>query len=134
VRKCVASDLTDVEVARLVGKHPRTIQRWCQDEKLPGAYKAGRSWRIPRRALRGAGLPGTADGEDYVRELSVATRVVEEIAAELRELRELGFWSEPRVRRDWSRTVQDLRRLEQALEGLSSLAGQVPERLQRRPR
>lgn len=43
--------LTDAEAAAELRKHPRTIRRWCQAGRLPGAFKAGRSWRIPRSAL-----------------------------------------------------------------------------------
>jgi excisionase family DNA binding protein len=46
-----AGDLSDLEVARALGKSVRTVQRWCESGKLPGAYKAGRSWRIPRASL-----------------------------------------------------------------------------------
>jgi excisionase family DNA binding protein len=49
-----AGDLSDREVARVLRKSVRTIQRWCQAGKLPGAYHAGRSWRIPRSALDAA--------------------------------------------------------------------------------
>jgi len=126
----VSEHLTDLEAARLLRKHPRTIQRWCQAGKLPGAYKAGRSWRIPPPALRQAGLPsGRKPEEDYVLELRKATAVVGEIAAELEELRQLGLDEEPRRRRDWRRVAQQLARLEQALEGLPELAAKVPERL-----
>jgi len=54
----MARDLADHEVARELGMHPRSIQRRCQAGTLPGAYKAGRSWRIPRSALRGAQRAG----------------------------------------------------------------------------
>jgi excisionase family DNA binding protein len=43
--------LTDVEVAAALRKHPRTIRRWAAAGRFPGAHKAGRSWRIPERAL-----------------------------------------------------------------------------------
>ncbi len=130
----MAEDLTDLEAAHLVRKHPRTLQRWCQVGKLPGAYKAGRSWRIPRSALREAGLGlDSAREEDYVRQLRGARAVLEEIAAELDELRRVGFDREPRQRRDWRRTAQELTRLEQALEGLPGLAAKVPERLLKDP-
>jgi len=46
-----AHDLTDREVARALRKSLRTVQRYCAKGALPGAYKAGRSWRIPRAAL-----------------------------------------------------------------------------------
>jgi Helix-turn-helix domain len=54
-------------MARLLRKDPRTMQRWCRQGKLPGAYKAGRSWRIPPAALREAKLaaalsPTTSSG------------------------------------------------------------------------
>lgn len=68
----MATDLTDGEAAGLLGKHPRTIQRWCQAGKLPGAYKAGRSWRIPRAALRQAKLGPALAEDDWVRQARLA--------------------------------------------------------------
>jgi len=43
-------DLTDREVAELLGPSVVTVQRWCRDGRLAGAYKVGRKWRIPVRA------------------------------------------------------------------------------------
>lgn len=42
---------TDREVAAALRKSQRTIQRWCAAGRLPGAFKAGRAWRIPEVAL-----------------------------------------------------------------------------------
>jgi len=44
-------DLSDREVAQALRKSVRTVQRWCASGRLSGAYKAGRSWRIPRATL-----------------------------------------------------------------------------------
>lgn len=44
-------DLTDREVAELLGPSVVTVQRWCRDGKLAGVYKVGRKWRIPVRAV-----------------------------------------------------------------------------------
>ncbi|MGH8574287.1 MAG: helix-turn-helix domain-containing protein [Gammaproteobacteria bacterium] len=52
----MTTDMTDMEVAEALRKHRRTIQRWAQKGLLPGAYKAGRAWRIPRSALHRANL------------------------------------------------------------------------------
>lgn len=46
-----AADLSDQEVADVLGKAVITVQKWCKTGKLAGAYKAGRSWRIPEDAL-----------------------------------------------------------------------------------
>src|SRR5437868_2556501 len=83
----VAADLTDTEVAQRLGKHPRTIQRWCSAGRLPGAYKAGRSWRIPHAALRRAELGAALEQDDYRSELRAAVRACEEIRQELSTLR-----------------------------------------------
>lgn len=47
----MSRDLTDRELAKALHKHPRTIQRWAASGRLPSAYKAGRSWRIPLSSL-----------------------------------------------------------------------------------
>jgi excisionase family DNA binding protein len=44
-------DLSDSEVAQALNKSVRTVQRWCLAGRLSGAYKAGRSWRIPWASL-----------------------------------------------------------------------------------
>lgn len=38
--------LTPREVAELLSVTPRTVARWCREEKIPGARKVGRVWRI----------------------------------------------------------------------------------------
>jgi len=43
---------TDREAALALNVSPRSVQRYCSDGKLPGAFKEGRSWRIPAQALR----------------------------------------------------------------------------------
>lgn len=125
----MATDLTDVQAAKLLGKDPRTIQRWCAQGpsgKLPDAYKAGRSWRIPRGAVIAAGLGAALRGDDYVGELRVAVGACALIRAEIESL---NVNEEPLVRRDWRVLSRELQRLEAALSGLSELAGKVPEAL-----
>lgn len=44
--------LLDVpKAARRLGKHPKTIERWCRDGRIEGARKVGATWRIPPDAL-----------------------------------------------------------------------------------
>ncbi len=76
-------DLSDREVARALGMHPRSIQRWCQAKKLPGAYKAGRSWRIPRSALRAARVDRALRSDGIERELRAAAVACRELRADL---------------------------------------------------
>lgn len=35
------------QYARIQGLHPRTVQRRCQAEQIPGAFKLGNNWLIP---------------------------------------------------------------------------------------
>ena len=128
----VARDLTDKEVARELGKHPRTIQRWCRAEKLPGAYQVGRSWRIPRSALRAAELDGAFRPDELERELRAATLVCRTLAAEIEE-------GKPRRRapvdRNWRRVARELEQLREALDRLPAKPSEVPSWLaERSPR
>ncbi|MCA1700698.1 MAG: helix-turn-helix domain-containing protein, partial [Actinobacteria bacterium] len=79
----MSRDLSDQQVAQALGKHPRSIQRWCQAGKLPGAYKAGRSWRIPRAALRAARVDRALRSDGIARELLAATLACRELCADL---------------------------------------------------
>jgi len=76
-------DLSDREVARALGKHPRSIQRWCGAGRLPGAYKAGRSWRIPRSALRAAQVDRALGSGGIERELRAAAVACRELRSDL---------------------------------------------------
>lgn len=42
--------ITCKEFAAIWGVTPETVARWCAARRVPGAKKAGRDWRIPRRA------------------------------------------------------------------------------------
>lgn len=44
--------LSSQAAAKLVGCHWRTIVRTCAAGKIPGAYKVGNEWQIPRAGLR----------------------------------------------------------------------------------
>ena len=39
------------EVAKTLGVDVRTVQRWCQSQKLVGAYKVGGTWLVPPGAV-----------------------------------------------------------------------------------
>ena len=65
------------------GKHPRTIQRWCQQGKLPGSYKSGRSWRIPTDALTRARLDKALESDTLESQLKSAQAVLDQLLAEL---------------------------------------------------
>lgn len=131
----MATDLSDREAANLLGKHMRTVQRWCAAGKLPGSYKAGRTWRIPRRALQAAGLGQALAGDPVDAEVESAIALCDQIRAELvalkgQELPALGR-RDPMARpagRNWAALARRLERLEDALKGLPDLAAQVPRR------
>jgi excisionase family DNA binding protein len=123
----IAHDLTDIELARRLGKHPRTVQRWCKAGKLPGAYKAGRSWRIPRRSVREAGLGMALRDDDGERELRAATLVCRELSAELDAMRGPPQATPP-VPRNWRAIARRLEQLESALQGLPKLARDFGDR------
>jgi len=125
-------DLSDKEVAKLLRKHPRTIQRRCQAGKFPGAYKAGRSWRIPRQTLREAKLGEALVRDAVERELRAATIACEQLRQELEALK-----AKPRPPfasafedggRNWRAVHHQLDKLQEALRGLPELAGSVPGR------
>jgi excisionase family DNA binding protein len=119
----MARDLTDVEVARELGMHRRSIQRRCQAGTLPGAYKAGRAWRIPRSALRAAELDRVFRSDEVERELHAATLVCRELAAELREGQTLLRAPAPR---NWRRIARELEALNEALGRLPTNPDEVP--------
>ena len=127
----MARDLTDREVARELGMHKRSIQRRCQAKKLPGAYKVGRSWRIPRSALRAAQLDRAFGPRQGERELHAATLRCRELRAEIEEIRRSGAGA---VRSDWRGLVRELADLNDALEGLPRDLGQLPSWLPGRGR
>jgi excisionase family DNA binding protein len=122
----VAGDLSDVEAARLVGKHRRTIQRWCLKGKLPGCYKAGRSWRIPPAALRTAGLGKALEPDSVAAELAAAEALVESLLAELSDAAQRK--RPPLVARDWRSVAASARRLATASRRLHELAGAAHQR------
>jgi excisionase family DNA binding protein len=67
----------------MLRKHHRTIQRWAQKGLLPGAYKAGRSWRIPRSALARAKLDARRYDEYLLAELRAARHAIESAPPDL---------------------------------------------------
>ncbi len=125
------TDLSDVQVANALGKHKRTIQRWCASGKLLGAYKAGRSWRIPPSALREAGLSKALSRDGVEQELRAAARLCGQLRGELEAMKgqirpALASRAQDPGGRNWASTAMDLARLEKAVEGLADLAKRAP--------
>jgi hypothetical protein len=119
----------DVEVARLVRKDVRTVQRWCVAGKLPGAYKAGRSWRIPTDALINAGLGGALQPDTLEAHLATAQAVVDQLIAELDESARRK--QPPIVAREWDSIATSARKLGSASKRLAQLAELAEDARQR---
>ncbi len=116
-------DLSDREVARALGKHPRSIQRWCQAGRLPGAYKAGRSWRIPRSALRAAKVDRAFRADAIEREIRAAALPCDELRSNLQGP---DHRTRATVRARWSRISPELQRLMWSLEDLIRISSREP--------
>src|SRR5688572_9196754 len=116
----MGADLTDVEAARLVRKHPRTIQRWCTKGRLRGAYKAGRSWRIPADALVKAGLGAALEPDTLESKLAVAHAAVQELLAELDDAARQK--QRPVVHREWDAVAARARTLASSSARLADVA------------
>jgi excisionase family DNA binding protein len=120
------SDLTDTEVARALRIHLRTVQRWCRRGQLPGAYKAGRAWRIPHQAVREIQLGHIRSDDPTMRELRAAREACQDLRHQLTTLnREPGTHGLP-AERNWPALAVELRQLERALDGLADLVGRLP--------
>jgi excisionase family DNA binding protein len=44
--------LSTAHAAQLLDVSPRTVARWCREDKMRGAVKLGRVWRIPIGTIR----------------------------------------------------------------------------------
>ncbi len=44
--------LTAKEYAAKYNLHPRTVQLWCAEGRIEGAFKFGTSWAIPNKVPR----------------------------------------------------------------------------------
>ena len=44
--------ITAREYAEKYSLHPRTVQIWCAEGRIEGAYKFGTSWAVPDKAPR----------------------------------------------------------------------------------
>jgi len=44
--------ITAKEYAKKYNLHPRTVQIWCAEGRIKGAFKFGTSWAIPDKAPR----------------------------------------------------------------------------------
>lgn len=44
--------------AKELGKSERTVRRWCQQGRLPGAVTVGGEWHVPEAAIRSAAMTG----------------------------------------------------------------------------
>ena len=54
--------LKPADVARILGVNARTVKRWAEAGKLPGAFRTpGGHWRIPSKAVAGALLGSIAE-------------------------------------------------------------------------
>ena len=42
--------ITAKEYAEKYNLHPRTVQKWCAEGRIEGAYKFGTSWAVPDMA------------------------------------------------------------------------------------
>lgn len=109
------TDWTDREVAAALRKSVRTVQRWCDAGKLPGAHKAGRSWRIPGRALTRAQVTAVRAHhrrvEDQVRaELRTTTKLLDDL--------DLSEVDAAAVRVDLDRLLAAVKRVGRASQGL----------------
>ena len=112
--------------------HPRSIQRRCKAGRLPGAYKAGRSWRIPRSALRAAELDRAFSPDELERELRAATLACRTLAAEIEEGKRRR---RAPVECNWTLVARELEQLREALDRLPAKPSEVPSWLaERSPR
>ena len=117
-------DFTDHQVAQLLQKHPRTIQRWCQEGKLPGCYKAGRSWRIPPGVLRKAGLAKALETDDIRSDFAAAQGVIASLRTELEQAIESK--QAPVVPRNWRLIQRSAKQLADDSARLADLASKAP--------
>jgi excisionase family DNA binding protein len=46
-----AAQQSTAEAAQRLGVHCKTIERWCREERMPGAERVGRTWRVPVDAI-----------------------------------------------------------------------------------
>jgi excisionase family DNA binding protein len=59
----MAAILKPEEVARLLGVNARTIKRWAESGKLPGAFRTpGGHWRVPVSAVEAVTRPQASQG------------------------------------------------------------------------
>ena len=125
----MARDLSDREVARELGKHPRTIQRWCLAGDLPGARKVGCRWRIPAADVRATRVGEDGGADDVERELRAARVVCEQLRQEM----EVAIDRRAPVERNWRSIARELEKLHQGLGGLPSRPDEVPSFLAAQP-
>jgi hypothetical protein len=125
----VDSYLTDRVVARALLKHPRTIQRWCKDGKLPGATKAGRSWRIPMRALREAQLDEALVTDEVERVIRAATHISADLRKEWIDLMAQREGLEVSSERSWTQIASEIVQLQLAMRGLPLRPSEIPGEL-----
>ena len=52
IKKKDSDYITVKEYALKYNLHPRTVQLWCSDGRIEGAFKFGTTWAIPDKAPR----------------------------------------------------------------------------------
>lgn len=69
-------DYTDGEAAVALGKHVRSVQRYCAAGLIEGAHKQGRKWRIPPAGLRRFQLRDQGVEDPVLGELRAANEAI----------------------------------------------------------
>lgn len=56
--------VTTIELSEIWGISPRRIALLCEQERIAGAVKKGKTWLIPQNAIKPADKRKTSKGED----------------------------------------------------------------------
>ncbi len=63
------NDLSVLEIAEKWGVSERTVRNYCMQNRIPGAYRKGRAWRIPEDAVFPERMNGRRVEEDLLSRL-----------------------------------------------------------------